>query len=148
MPYFDSAQYDISEKFLKQNSFSALLIFILFVLPLASFSLPSDSTKAFPLNDPRNPHCPCHKYQKLADEEYKKLMKEQNKLPINNQVDDKKDNGLLASSNTSNSKNYSTHKFKKKKNMKRKTKFRRIFCVSDWSVFKRWKDPSACFKWK
>jgi len=31
------------------------------------------STK-FPLNDPRNPNCPCHKYQKLADDEFKKLL--------------------------------------------------------------------------
>ena len=29
---------------------------------------------SYPINDPRNPDCPCHKYQKLADEEYKKLL--------------------------------------------------------------------------
>ncbi|MBK9285997.1 MAG: hypothetical protein IPM51_17005 [Sphingobacteriaceae bacterium] len=28
----------------------------------------------YDINDPRNPNCPCHKYQKLADEEYKKLL--------------------------------------------------------------------------
>jgi hypothetical protein len=27
----------------------------------------------YALNDPRNPDCPCHKYQKMADDEYKKL---------------------------------------------------------------------------
>lgn len=29
----------------------------------------------YELNDPRNSNCPCHKYQKLADEEFKKLNK-------------------------------------------------------------------------
>ena len=24
----------------------------------------------FPINDPRNPNCPCHKYQQQAEEEY------------------------------------------------------------------------------
>ncbi len=36
-----------------------------------------DSTKTkYELNDPRNPNCPCHKYQKLADEEFKRLNKD------------------------------------------------------------------------
>jgi len=33
---------------------------------------------SYPINDPRNPNCPCHKYQKLADEEYKKLLAQNN----------------------------------------------------------------------
>ena len=45
------------------------------VLPLKAIP-PKDTTKQqFDLNDPRNPHCPCHKYQKQAEEEYQKLMK-------------------------------------------------------------------------
>ena len=33
-----------------------------------------DSLKAkYNINDPRNPHCPCHQYQKLADEEFARL---------------------------------------------------------------------------
>lgn len=32
-----------------------------------------DATQ-YDINDPRNPNCPCHKYQKLANEEYKKLL--------------------------------------------------------------------------
>lgn len=37
--------------------------------------LKEDSLKSeFDIKDPRNPHCTCHKYQKLADEEYKKLL--------------------------------------------------------------------------
>lgn len=32
----------------------------------------------YPINDPRNPNCPCHKYQKQAEEEYKKLLGQNN----------------------------------------------------------------------
>ena len=35
----------------------------------------TDSTKSkYPLTDPRNPSCPCHKYQQEADKEYAQLM--------------------------------------------------------------------------
>lgn len=27
----------------------------------------------YSINDPRNPNCPCHQYQKLADDEFKNL---------------------------------------------------------------------------
>ena len=51
---------------------------ILFSLVLFfSWSVKSQTT--FDINDPRNPHCPCHKYQKLADDEYKKLVRTGNK---------------------------------------------------------------------
>lgn len=39
---------------------------------------PSDTIvdpTSFPLSDPRNPNCPCHKLQQLADEEYNKIQK-------------------------------------------------------------------------
>ena len=40
------------------------------------FPLPGkDSLKTkFDLNDPRNPDCPCHAWQKQADKEYKALL--------------------------------------------------------------------------
>ena len=42
----------------------------------------SDSLKTkYAINDPRNPDCPCRKYQKRADKEYRKLIaKEKKKL--------------------------------------------------------------------
>ena len=41
---------------------------------------PGDSAKnKYDINDPRNPHCPCHQYQKLADEEYAKLQSKEKK---------------------------------------------------------------------
>lgn len=38
----------------------------------------SDSSKnKYAINDPRNSDCPCHTYQKKAEREYKKLLKNQ-----------------------------------------------------------------------
>jgi hypothetical protein len=35
-----------------------------------------DSTKGkYPITDPRNPNCPCHKYQAEADKEYARLLR-------------------------------------------------------------------------
>ena len=44
-------------------------------------------TTQYPINDPRNPNCPCHVMQKKADEEYKreqKLFNKQNIFDIKN----------------------------------------------------------------
>jgi hypothetical protein len=53
------------------------LLFILFVFQLGfanALSLKEDSLSAkYSINDPRNPNCPCLKYQKLADDEFNKL---------------------------------------------------------------------------
>lgn len=55
--------------------------FVLTVLTFASIEFKAQTTR-YPLNDPRNPNCPCHKYQKLADEEYKKLLANANPKPV------------------------------------------------------------------
>lgn len=34
----------------------------------------------YPITDPRNPNCPCHKYQKLAEEEFKNLLAKNNAI--------------------------------------------------------------------
>ena len=39
-----------------------------------SFNPPDSANAQFPIDDPRNPNCPCHHYQKLAEEEYKQLL--------------------------------------------------------------------------
>ena len=60
-----------------------VLLLTLFALPNPGSIFASgpgsgrDSTRqqSFGLNDPRNPDCPCHKYQQLAEEEYRKLQK-------------------------------------------------------------------------
>ena len=46
---------------------------------LNALTFNNDSLKnKYELNDPRNPNCPCHKYQKLADEEFEKLLRQPN----------------------------------------------------------------------
>lgn len=51
-------------------SFFYLILLICFSKPV--FSIQSDSLK-YPLNDPRNPKCPCHKYQEKANKEFKRI---------------------------------------------------------------------------
>ena len=54
-----------------------VVLFILLCLQFSfanALSLKEDSLSAkYSINDPRNPNCPCHQYQKLADEEFNKL---------------------------------------------------------------------------
>lgn len=53
-----------------------LLHIILSLILLSSTSLLAQedtnqlAIQKYPINDPRNPDCPCHKYQALADKEY------------------------------------------------------------------------------
>ncbi len=57
----------------------------LFVLEAKSIFINSNKTfndsliKKYPLSDPRNPNCPCHKYQKKAEKEFHKLNKHKQK---------------------------------------------------------------------
>lgn len=58
----------------KYMSLGFLLLFGAHLLG-ASNGVETDSTKGkYALNDPRNPNCPCHKYQQQADKEYAKLI--------------------------------------------------------------------------
>lgn len=58
-----------------QNSKVLFFILLCFQFNFAnSIGLKEDSLSTkFPINDPRNPNCECHKYQKLADDEFEKL---------------------------------------------------------------------------
>lgn len=179
---------------------------------------------SYPITDPRNPNCPCHKYQKLADDEFKKLLAQNNAVnkqkgindddqgeiikpqtinPFNNSFkgisdddqgkinkqintnDDQKFGGIssddLARINISEGDNvlgiitdvpgdiivseqkmgrsgslykaprYSSTKRWKGKRKKHKAHYKqlkRIFCVSDWDIWKRKRITSACFHWK
>lgn len=68
-----------------RNSFTRVRRYCAYFVMLCFFTTMAfaggDSTKTkFPLDDPRNPDCPCHKYQKLADDEYKKLLAKERRL--------------------------------------------------------------------
>lgn len=51
-----------------------LLIYCLFPVFLKANMPPDSLSVQYPIDDPRNPECPCHQYQKLADDEYKRLL--------------------------------------------------------------------------
>ena len=55
----------------------------------------SDSLKKkYPLSDPRNPNCPCHKYQKKAEKEFHKLNAIKNSYSLSIPSSKNKLNGL------------------------------------------------------
>jgi hypothetical protein len=66
---------------------SCVLCFLLLFgvqLLRASKGAGTDSTKnKFSINDPRNPDCPCHKYQKEADKEYAQLLQKSDEHKLN-----------------------------------------------------------------
>jgi len=68
-------------------SFSRRFIIIFLFLSnnfFASGFTPGDSSKIkYDINDSRNPHCPCHQYQKQADDEYARM---QNKEKIETNI--------------------------------------------------------------
>ncbi|MFY9309881.1 MAG: hypothetical protein WAQ28_12610 [Bacteroidia bacterium] len=68
MPFADN-----NIKHQKTLGFTAILVLTAFFIFIHSTHATTDTIKSksqFDINDPRNPDCPCHKYQKLADEEY------------------------------------------------------------------------------
>jgi hypothetical protein len=52
------------------------------VLFIGGINFLNAQSNQYPINDPRNPNCPCHKFQKIADEEYKKLLAKANPNPV------------------------------------------------------------------
>ncbi|HXC03214.1 MAG TPA: hypothetical protein VNZ86_00605 [Bacteroidia bacterium] len=58
------------------GAFFLFFLMLLFCHPAglkASTGPGKDSSKVYALDDPRDPDCPCHHYQELADKEYAKL---------------------------------------------------------------------------
>jgi hypothetical protein len=102
----------------------------------------SAQTSEYPITDPRNPKCPCHKYQKLADDEYAKLIRMGNK-----------GNGeFIGNANAREDKirrKRSDYHHKTKKRIKDKAhrKHRRIYEFKNWDVWKRVTDPGKCPVW-
>ncbi len=142
--------------------------FYLFLFLFSFFILSAqDSLKTnYNLNDPRNPNCPCHKYQKLADDEFKKILasanNNQRKLnsEINfspNSVNQNKINfnqsdfsnlKLSESIGYKHKKYFSLFKHKRKKKIKNYSKIRRAFDVKHWEILKRSRKLNSCFHWK
>ena len=65
-------------KSLLPKFFGALRLFILFFLFSSNGFGQNIQNQEYDINDPRNPNCPCHKLQKLADDEYNKIQNDNN----------------------------------------------------------------------
>lgn len=91
---------------------------VFFILLCCSFCfanalvLKDDSLK-FDITDPRNPKCPCHKYQKLADEEYRKSLGQEIKIKDNNE-NSNYTNTFSGNSDLNSKKTIATKKFRSK----------------------------------
>ncbi len=129
-------------------------LFLFFLIQI-SFAQPNNSKQEFDLNDPRNPDCPCHKYQKMADEEFRKTQKE-NKLNqeekktdieqrqnFNVQKIQVKDMKQLSDSGHS---EYSKNK-KRKRLTNRVNKYLKFFILKPSKTTKVKPRYSICFKW-
>ncbi len=92
---------------------------IFFILLCCSFCfanalvLKDDSLK-FDITDPRNPKCPCHKFQKLADDEYRKLLGHEIKIK-NDNTNSNYTSTFSGNNDLSSKNNVATKKFRSKK---------------------------------
>lgn len=71
------------------SSFFYILFSALFLMNinLNAKTTPKDSLKiVYPKSDPRNPDCPCHKYQKLAEREFKRESRIGKNIVLQNHV--------------------------------------------------------------
>jgi hypothetical protein len=131
-----------------------LVLFLFFLLCMKFLSAQSLNKEGYDLNDPRNPKCPCHKYQKLADEEYKQWIKKQTKSNGESLAFATNGVGEFKGAPENNSDRLKKkvrspfQKFKRKKKGHKFNRLRMIFGVNRWDIWKRFTDPSACFKWR
>jgi hypothetical protein len=126
------------------NCFFKISFLLLLFLTCPKFSLangdtiPGDTTTKYELWDPKNPDCPCHQYQKLADEEYKKLQEQQ----ANNGTTNSSDTTVTAKvNNVATNSNSTSHSYHSKSKMKQVSKILRrskLFRVRKTSG-KKWK---------
>lgn len=104
------------------------------------------SQATYNINDPRNPECPCHNYQKIADDEYKTLLAAANK----NQDYDKRNLSKIVSgsgSHTSNINKSTIFKKYRTKNKRKKIKRYAATNMKHWNFWKRLSKPDACSTW-
>jgi hypothetical protein len=144
----------ICRKIFSANSLCTIrFIFSFFFFSQLSFaSVATDTTKQqYALNDPRNPNCPCHKYQKMAEDEYKRSHPGNNTSKVNETNEN---------TNTTNVNSQKIPVDRVNKNseisfnrLKRKSVINWIIKCKRWLIFKHSKikkyrpNYSVCFKW-
>ena len=115
---------------------------ILFLLVLFFAVNLKSQTSKYDINDPRNPHCPCHKYQKLADEEYKKMLRAGNMgegefVGKANSREDKIHKARIEK--------YRKSKYKKRDKCIREPRW--LYEFKHWDIWKRVTNPINCPIW-
>lgn len=139
--------------------FSTGFIVLLFLISTQLSFAGTDTTKVtdqqFPLNDPRNPNCPCHKLQKQAEDEFAQQnktkdqfgnienytnvnVKERNKLKSFSEIGEKGKRSISVLSIT---------KYKHKKKVIWITKVRFKLSKKVHRIKKTLPDYEICFKW-
>ena|ERR1035437_6206195 len=102
-----------------------------------------DSIKnKYDINDPRNPQCPCHIYQKQADEEYNKLQKKQGNLfaySVGNEI--------FSDNSVTKKHHISFTKFKRKHGAKKFYKIKVLFSKEYWKKWRASTEVTDCFNW-
>jgi hypothetical protein len=161
----DNFHKQLSGRYRTKRMFCTSLYSVLFLLfsfvasgTFAS-SMPAltDTTKKnFPLNDPRNPDCPCHKFQKIADDEYKEMQKKENRKEEQKKGPTKKEVVKKETDHPGESGNENSEEKRKRSeniNGKRQQHGKCFYkAKSAWSKkfskrFRSKKDPSSCFHW-
>ena len=148
---------------LSPKAFGALRLFILLLLfSQNALSQKNIGNQQYDINDPRNPNCPCHQYQKMADDEYNQNQKNKqvNQFAVNNNNFNQEDNsGNDNSANIDNStfsrqgsersigsgSSYRTVKKKKPGTWVRKKAYRSKLKHS--RIKKQRPNYSVCYKW-
>lgn len=77
-----------AQRSLLPTTVGTLRLFILFLMVGGSAFAQNIQAQQYDINDPRNPNCPCHKYQKMADDAYQQQLKNDN---INNNDNNNKE---------------------------------------------------------
>ncbi len=129
-----------------QGSANFIFLLLFFIASNAMFA------QQYDINDPRNPDCPCHKMQQLADKEFA-MLGDQNNMNENdreqnvNNVDFEKNsnegNGLVENKGASH--NYGKIKRRQKNTWIKK----KVFKISNKYRFKKRKkiNVAICYKW-
>lgn len=93
--------------------FLLFLFLVLFAPGLSAteipVSIPGDTDEVaqqeYDINDPRNPDCPCHQWQKQADEEYQRMQQQQSNPVVQHQTNDANNDAAKSSDQKSDNSN-------------------------------------------
>lgn len=106
------------------------------------------------INDPRNPNCPCHKYQKLADDEFKNLLANSDKknteaivVSAEKKISEEIGKNSIKTEFKNSKKNKYRHKIHRKRKRAHPSICKLIDSISN-AIRKELINVSSCYHWK